>query len=65
MTSQELILAQMHALNDVTAVIEHTPDVLRVHRTCEMWVAVVLAIATCCADTLQKLIHQFYYRPFT
>jgi methylglyoxal synthase len=59
MTSQELILAQMHALDDVTAVIEHTPDVLCVHRTCEMWVAVVLAITTCCADTLQKFTNQF------
>jgi general stress protein CsbA len=59
MTSQELILAQMHALDDVTAVVEHTPNVLCVHCTCEMWVAVVLAITTCCADTLQKFTNQF------
>jgi hypothetical protein len=53
MTSQQLILAQMHALDDVTAVIEDTPDVLCVHCTCEMRVAIVLSISTCCADTLE------------
>jgi len=52
MTSQQLVLAQVHALDNVTTVIEHTPDVLCVHCTCEMWVAVVLPIPTGCADTL-------------
>jgi hypothetical protein len=59
MTSQQLILAQVHALDDVTAVIEHSSNVLCVHCTCEMWVAVVLPITTCCADALKFIIQQF------
>jgi hypothetical protein len=59
LTSQQLILAQMHALDDVTTVVEHTPDVLCVHRTSEMWVAVVFAISTCCTNTLQKVTNWF------
>jgi hypothetical protein len=53
MTSQQLILAQVHALDDVTAVVEHPSNVLCVHCTREMWVTVVFPITTRCADALQ------------
>jgi hypothetical protein len=52
-TSQQFILAQVHPLDDVPAVVKHPPNVLCVYGTREMWIAVVLAIATCCADALQ------------
>ncbi|KDR14964.1 hypothetical protein L798_10655 [Zootermopsis nevadensis] len=60
MTSQQLILAQVHALDDVTAVIEHTPDVLCVHRTCEVRIAIMLPIPTCCADTLELITNEVF-----
>lgn len=49
-TSQELVLAKVHPLDDVSAVVEYTADVLRVHGTGEVWIAIVLAISTSCAD---------------
>jgi hypothetical protein len=55
-TSQQFVLAQVHPLDDVPAVVKHPPNVLCVYGTREMWIAVVLAIATCCADALQKHI---------
>lgn len=51
--SQELVLAQMHPLNDVSAVVEHSPYVLRVDGACKVRVAEVLALARRCADTLK------------
>lgn len=43
----------MHSLDDVPAVIEHPPDVLCVHGTGEVGVAVVSAVATRSADPLR------------
>lgn len=52
---EQLVLADMHALDDVMAVIEHTADVLHVHCAGEVEVAVVASTSTGSADS-QKLI---------
>ncbi len=50
--SQQLVLPQMYPLNDVSTVVEYTSDVLRVHRTREMGVAVMSAVSR--ADSLKR-----------
>lgn len=52
--SQEFVLPQVHSLDDVPAVIKHPPDILRVHGTGEVGVAVVSAIAARSADPLRE-----------
>lgn len=50
--SQEFILPQVHSLDDVPAVVEHPSDILCVHSTGEVWVAVVSAVTARSADPL-------------
>lgn len=45
----------MHSLNDISAVIKHSANILGVNSTSEMGIAVVLIVPTGCADALQWL----------
>lgn len=51
----------MHTLYNVSTVIEHFTYVVRVNSTREMWVAVVSAITTGCANPLQYQQHWFMF----
>jgi len=52
--SQELVLTQMHPLNDIPAIVEHSLDVLRVDGTREVRITIVLAVAARRTYTLQE-----------
>ena len=61
--SQELVLTEMHPLDDIPAVVEDAAYVLSVHGTGEMRVAVMAAISAGCANPLRgrhwKAVHYF------
>jgi len=67
-TSQQFVLPEVHPLDDVPTVVKHPPNVLCVYGTRKMWIAVVLAVATCCADALktqnirQFNVHKFFFK---
>lgn len=50
--SQQLVLSQVHPLDDVSTVIEDTADVFRVDSAGKVGVTVVSSIPACCADPL-------------
>ena len=54
-SSQELVLAEVHPLDNVAAIIEHAADVLGVDGARKVRVAVVLAVAGCRRDA-QELV---------
>lgn len=54
--SQELILTQVHPLNDVPAIVEHSFDILRVNGARKVRVTVVLAVTARRTYALKKQV---------
>ena len=52
--SQKFILAQMHSLDYVSAVVKHPSNILRVYCASEMWITIMFTISTGCTDSLKK-----------
>ena len=52
--SQKFILAQMHSLDYVSAVVNQPSNILRVYCACEMWITIMFTISTGCTDPLKK-----------
>lgn len=54
MKSQELVLTQVHPLNNVPTIVEHSFDIFRIDGACEVRVTVVLTVAARRAYTLKR-----------
>jgi len=46
----------MHTLDDVSTIVEDSPNVLCVDRASEMWVTIVTVIIAACANSLKNKI---------
>ena len=62
-SSEELILAEVHPLDDVAAVVKDTPNVLRVHGAGEMGITIVLSITRCRRDA-EELVSNEILGPY-
>ena len=60
--SQKLILAEMHPLDYVAAVVEHSSNILRVYCACKVWITVMFTISAGCADPLDETKENCYMK---
>ena len=60
--SQKLILAEMHPLDYVAAVVEHPSNILRVYCACKVWITVMFTISAGCADPLDETKENCYMK---
>ena len=60
--SQKLILAEMHPLDYVAAVVEHPSNILRVYCACKVWIIVMFTISAGCADPLDETKENCYMK---
>lgn len=61
--SQQFILAKVHPLNYISAVIKNTPNVFCVHGAGEMWITVMFAFTACSADALKEKLNSLTNMP--
>lgn len=61
--SQELVLAQVHPLNDVPTIVKYSLDVLSIDGACKVRITIVLTVSAGCAYTLQTVEWKIYCSP--
>lgn len=57
--SQQLVLAKMHSLNYVSAIVEHSFYILRIDGARKMWITVMFSVSARRAYTLKKFHNYF------